>query len=47
MDFVVQRSSATVAGAESVIEVPAGHGSFHHPKAVAEIIRILKLPPAG
>lgn len=46
MDWVVHRSSATVAGAESQIEVPAGHGSFHHPKAVAEIIRILELPPA-
>jgi pimeloyl-ACP methyl ester carboxylesterase len=46
MDFVVQRTSATVADAESMIEVPAGHGSFHHPKALAEIIRILKLPPS-
>ncbi len=46
MDFVVQRSSASVVGAESVVEVPAGHGSFRDPKAVAEIIRILKLPPA-
>ena len=47
MDFVVQRSSATVADAESIVEVPAGHGSFHHPKAVEEIIRILKLPPSS
>jgi len=46
MDVVVQRSSATVSGATSHIEVPAGHGSFHHPDAIAEIIRILKLPPA-
>ncbi|MEO5913755.1 MAG: alpha/beta hydrolase [Luteolibacter sp.] len=46
MDFVVHRSSATVADAESNIEVPAGHGSFHHPKAIAEIIRILELPDA-
>lgn len=45
-DFVVHRSSATVADAESNLEVPAGHGSFHHPKAIAEIIRILKLPDA-
>ena len=44
MDFVVQRSSATVADAESNIEVPAGHGSFHHPQAIAEIVRILELP---
>lgn len=46
MDFIVHRSSATVAGAESNLEVSAGHGSFHHPRAIAEILRILKLPPA-
>ena len=45
-DWVVHRSSATVADAESNIEVPAGHGSFHHPKAIAEIVRILELPSA-
>lgn len=45
-DFVVQPSSSSFVGAESSIEVPAGHGSFHHPKAVAEIIRILQLPDA-
>jgi pimeloyl-ACP methyl ester carboxylesterase len=45
-DFVVQPSSSSFAGSESSIEVPAGHGSFHHPKAVAEIIRILELPDA-
>lgn len=47
MDFVVHRSSATVANAESNIEVPAGHGSFHHPEAIKEIIRILNLPPTS
>lgn len=46
MDSVVHRSSATVAAAESNIEVPAGHGSFRHPLTIAEIIRILELPPA-
>lgn len=46
MDFVVHRSSATVADAESNLEVPAGHGSFHHPRAIAEILRILELPNA-
>lgn len=46
MDWIVHRSSATVADAESNIEVPAGHGSFHHPKAVNEIVRILELPDA-
>lgn len=45
-DWVVHRSSATVADAESNIEVPAGHGSFHHPKAIEEIVRVLKLPSA-
>ncbi len=45
-DFIVHRSSATVENAESNIEVPAGHGSFHHPKAMEEIIRILELPSA-
>lgn len=45
MDWVVHRTSATVADAESNLEVPAGHGSFHHPKAIEEIVRILELPP--
>lgn len=46
MDWVVHRASATVENAESTLEVPAGHGSFHHPKAIEEIKRILKLPDA-
>ncbi len=46
MDTIVHRSSATVADAESNIEVPAGHGSIHHPDAIREIIRILNLPAA-
>lgn len=46
MDWIVHRSSATVDDAESNLEVPAGHGSFHHPKAVEEIVRILELPAA-
>lgn len=45
-DWVVHRDSATVANAESTLEVSAGHGSFHHPKAIEEIKRILKLPDA-
>jgi pimeloyl-ACP methyl ester carboxylesterase len=45
-DFFVARSSASVPGAESVLEVPSGHGSFHHPRAIAEIKRILALSPA-
>jgi pimeloyl-ACP methyl ester carboxylesterase len=45
-DFVVRPSSSSFDAAESSIAVPAGHGSFHHPEAVAEIIRILKLPDA-
>jgi pimeloyl-ACP methyl ester carboxylesterase len=45
-DFVVPPSSARVAGAESFIKVPSGHGSFDDPKAIAEILRILALPSA-
>lgn len=45
-DPVVPRSSATLPGAESEIVVPGGHGSFHQPQAIAEIRRILLLPPA-
>lgn len=42
MNFVMKRSNTTVVEAESVIEVPAVHGSFHHSNAVAQIIRILE-----
>lgn len=44
-DHFVSHESGTLAGAESTLEVPSGHGSFHHPLAIAEIKRILKLPP--
>lgn len=43
-DFFVSPSSSEVPGAESTLTVPSGHGSFHHPKAIAEIKRILSLP---
>ena len=44
-DLFVSPLSSTVPGAESSLEVPSGHGSFHHPEAIAEIKRILALPP--
>jgi len=43
-DMFVAPSSSSLPGAESSLEVPAGHGSFHHPQAIAEIKRILTLP---
>lgn len=43
-DLFVTPSSSRLPGAESELEVPAGHGSFHHPQAIAEIKRILALP---
>ena len=43
-DMFVAPSSSSLPGAESSLEVPAGHGSFHHPQAIAEIKRILMLP---
>ena len=43
-DFFVSPASSAVPGAESSLEVPSGHGSFHHPEAIAEIKRILALP---
>jgi len=46
-DKVVPPSSAArVPGARSFIKVPSGHGSFDDPTAIAEICRILALPPA-
>jgi pimeloyl-ACP methyl ester carboxylesterase len=45
-DLFVAPSSSSFPGAESALEVPTGHGSYHHPKAVAEIRRILALPDA-
>jgi hypothetical protein len=44
-DLFVSSESADLPGAESTITVPSGHGSFHHPQAIAEIRRILLLPP--
>ncbi|WP_035608231.1 alpha/beta hydrolase [Haloferula sp. BvORR071] len=45
-DLFVSPESADIAGAESTLTVPSGHGSFHHPQAIAEIKRILALPAA-
>ncbi len=41
-DGVVPYSSSHLDFAESEILIPAGHGGFSHPKAIAEIVRILK-----
>ncbi|HEY5769053.1 MAG TPA: alpha/beta hydrolase [Terrimicrobium sp.] len=41
-DGVVPYSSSHVAFAESELLIPTGHGGFGHPKALAEIIRILR-----
>lgn len=42
-DGFVPYSSSHVDGAASELVVPTGHRSYSHPKAVAEVIRILKL----
>ncbi len=42
-DGVVPYSSSHLNFAESELVIPAGHGGFAHPKAIAEIARILKL----
>jgi len=44
-DIFVSPQSSDCPGAESTLTVPSGHGSFHHPQAIAEIKRILALPP--
>jgi pimeloyl-ACP methyl ester carboxylesterase len=41
-DGVVPYSSSHLDFAESEVLIPAGHGGFSHPKAIAEIVRILK-----
>jgi pimeloyl-ACP methyl ester carboxylesterase len=46
-DGVVPYTSAHLPIAESELVVPAGHGGFGHPQAVAELKRILKLGGAG
>ena len=45
-DLFVAPSSSSFPGAESAVEVPAGHSSYRHPAAIDEIRRILALPPA-
>lgn len=46
-DNIVQYKSSHLESAESELVVPSGHGAFKHPKAMAEVLRILRLPPAG
>jgi hypothetical protein len=41
-DGVLPYSSAHLATAESELIVPAGHGAFRHPMAIAEIERMLR-----
>jgi hypothetical protein len=41
-DGIVPYSSSHLEFAESEVFIPAGHGVFSHPKAIAEIARILK-----
>lgn len=41
-DGVVSYSSSHLDFAESELVIPAGHGGFTHPEAIAEIARILK-----
>lgn len=41
-DGVVSYSSSHLNFAESELVIPAGHGGFTHPEAIAEIARILK-----
>jgi len=43
-DGIVPYASSHLDGSLSERIVPAGHGAFKHPEAVAEILRILKLP---
>jgi pimeloyl-ACP methyl ester carboxylesterase len=42
-DGIVPYSSSHIEDADSELIVPAGHGAFRHPEAMAEIVRILKL----
>lgn len=43
-DGIVPYQSSHLEQAESELVVPAGHGAFRHPEAVAEIKRLLVLP---
>jgi hypothetical protein len=44
-DGIVPYTSSHLDEAASELVVPAGHGAFHHPAAIAEIKRLLNLPP--
>lgn len=46
-DLFVKADSSAIPYAESSLTVNTGHGSFRDPKAIAEIIRILRLPPVS
>jgi hypothetical protein len=44
-DGFVPYQSSHLDEAASEMVVPAGHGAFRHPAAIAEIKRLLNLPP--
>jgi pimeloyl-ACP methyl ester carboxylesterase len=44
-DGIVPYTSSHLEDTASELVVPAGHGAFHHPAAIAEIQRLLNLPP--
>ncbi len=44
---VVPYASSHFASAESELVVPSGHGGVAHPKAVAELKRIIRVSLAG
>lgn len=46
-DNIVPYKSSHLESAESELVVPSGHGAFKHPKAMAEVLRILRLPPVA
>jgi hypothetical protein len=46
-DLFVKADSSAIPYAESSLTVNTGHGSFRDPKAIAEIMRILRLPPVA
>lgn len=43
-DGIVPYRSSHLPGAESEILVPTGHDAFNHPRAIAELQRILRIP---
>jgi hypothetical protein len=44
-DGIVPYMTSHLVDAASELVVPAAHGAFHHPTTIAEIKRMLNLPP--